>query len=315
MPLEINDSSREEKIMRLSISAIILTYNEEANIEDCIKSIYGWVDEIFIVDSYSTDKTLEIAKKYTDKIYQHAFENYAQQRNWAQDNLPINKEWVFHLDADERVSPGLRCELQKIFSSCIDVNGFIFPRTVIFRGKWLKHGWLYPVYHLRIFRKNKGRCEKRLYDQHYIVEGKVLMLESNLLCIVEPDLNLWREKHKRWANLEAQEILLNKNKFEDIRFVGTSIVRRRWLKEKVYYRLPLFIRPFIFFLWRYIIKLGFLDGKEGMIFHFWQGLWYRLLVDTKIYAIKKKAGVTKRPVEEIVKDLYSIEVEKWKKQT
>jgi glycosyltransferase involved in cell wall biosynthesis len=274
--------------MRLPISVIILTYNEEQNIKDCLLSIYSWTDEIFVVDSGSIDKTLEIAKEFTDKIYQHTFENFSQQRNWAQDNLPIKNEWVLHVDADERISPELIFELGKIFSSDINADGFMVPRRTIFRGRWIRHGGHYPVYHLRIFRKNKGRSEQRLYDQHYVVAGKVLRINADIINVINVDLASWKERHRKWANLEAQEVLFNKGRIMNIRFIGSPIERRNWLRCKVYYRMPLFVRSFVYFLYRYIIKLGFLDGRKGLVFHFWQGLWYRLLVDIKIVELRNK---------------------------
>lgn len=274
--------------MKLPISVIILTLNEAENIRDCLLSVSDWADEVFVVDSGSTDKTLEITKEFTDKIYQHNFDNFAQQRNWAQENLPIKNEWLFHLDADERVSPELIIELKKIFSLDINVDGFMVSRRTVFRGRWIRHGGHYPVYHLRIFRKNKGRSEQRLYDQNYIVTGEVLGIGGDIINVINPDLDLWKDRHKKWANLEAREILFNKDRIMNIRLRGNPIEMRNWLRYKIYYRMPLFVRPFIYFLYRYIIKLGFLDGGQGLIFHFWQGLWYRLLVDIKIVELRKK---------------------------
>jgi len=271
---------------KLAISVIILTYNEEKNIAECLKSVCGWVDEIFIVDSYSTDRTLELADDFTDKIYQHPFKNFAQQRNWSQENLPIRNEWLFHLDADERVSPELASELKKIFPSRIDADGFMVARKTIFKGRWIRYGGHYPVYHLRIFKKDKGRSEERLYDQNYIVKGKVKKIEGDIINIINPDLKIWKTRHRQWAYLEAQEILFNKDRIMNIKFAGNPIESRNWLRYKIYYRLPLFIRPFIYFFYRYILRLGFLDGKQGLVFHFWQGLCYRLLVDIKIYELK-----------------------------
>lgn len=272
---------------KLPISVIIITYNEEKNIEECLKSACGWIDEIFIVDSYSTDRTLEIARGYTDKIYQHPFKNFAQQRNWAQENLPIKNEWIFHLDADERASPELVLELGRIFSSRIDVDGFMLSRKTIFQGRWIRFGGHYPVYHLRIFKKQRGRSEERLYDQNYIVNGKVIKIKGDIVNIIDPDIKLWKMKHRQWAVLEAKEILFNKNRIMNIRFRGNPIERRNWLRYKIYYKLPLFVRPFIYFFYRYILRLGFLDGRQGLAFHFWQGFWYRLLVDIKILELTK----------------------------
>lgn len=285
--------------MKLPISVIILTYNEEENIEECLKSIYGWVDEIFIVDSFSTDKTLALARKYTDKVYEHAFANFAQQRNWSQDNLPIRNEWIFHLDADERVSTELACELYRLFSLPISLDGFMVTRKTVFRGRWIRHGGHYPVYHLRIFKKSKGKSEERLYDQNYIVEGKVGLIKGDIINVINPDLKAWRDRHYRWAYWEAREIALNNNRKMNIKFMGNPIEMKNWLRYKVYYNMPVFIRVFIYFFYRYILRFGFLDGRQGLVFHFWQGFWYRFLVDAKIYEIYIKAGKDKENIKKI----------------
>lgn len=271
--------------MKLPISVIILTYNEEKNIGGCLESIYSWVDEIFIVDSGSEDRTLEIAKKYTDKVFYHPFGNYAKQRNWAQENLPIKNEWVFHLDADERVTQELILELKKIFSSEINIDGLMMSRKTIFRDEWIRHGGHYPIYHVRIFKRDKGRCEEKLYDQHFIVKGKVASTKGDIINIINPDLRRWRSQHEKWSFMEAQEILVNRNRMMNAKFEGNPIERRNWARYKIYYKLPLFIRPFIYFFYRFVLKLGFLDGIQGIIFHFWQGFWYRFLVDLKIYEL------------------------------
>jgi glycosyltransferase involved in cell wall biosynthesis len=281
---------------KLPISIIIITYNEEKNLEECLKSVSGWADEIFIVDSGSTDRTLEIAKKYTERIYQHPFINFAQQRNWSQENLPIRNEWVFHLDADERVGSELISQLQRIFSSDTDADGFMIARRTIFRDRWIKHGGHYPVYHLRIFKKDKGRSEERLYDQNYIVNGRIIKIKGDIINVINPDLDLWKNRHRQWADLEAREVLFNKDRVINVGLTGNPIGRRNWLRYRVYYRLPLFIRSFFYFLYRYILRLGFLDGKAGLIFHFWQGFWYRLLVDLKIreLAVRKRRSEVKK---------------------
>lgn len=281
---------------KLPISVIILTYNEEKNIEHCLKSVYEWVDEIFIVDSFSNDETLNIAKRYTDKIYQHPFENWSSQRNWAQENLPVKNDWVFHLDADERATPELFKELEKFFSSPDDsIDGFMISRRTIFMGRWIKHGGHYPAYHTRIFRKGSGRCEDRLYDQQFYVKGKVKILNADIIDTITTDIDTWISRHIKWSTQEALEIMkrLNCSDFSGKEYVikgnikGNPVEQRRWWKE-MYYRFPPFIRPLIYFIYRYIFRLGFLDGKEGLVFHFIQGFWYRFLVDVKIYEMRKK---------------------------
>jgi glycosyltransferase involved in cell wall biosynthesis len=272
---------------RLPISVLILTYNEQLNLGDCLESVCAWADEVFIIDSGSTDTTLEIAKKYTDKIYRHPFKNFADQRNWSQGNLPIKNEWVFHLDADERVSPELALELQRMFSAPIEADGVMITRQTIFRNKWIRYGGHYPAYHLRIFKKSKGRSEERLYDQNYIVNGRSIKIKGDIINIINPDIELWKQRHRQWAFLEAQEVLFNKDRIMNIRLGGNPIERKNWLRYKLYYKLPLFLRPFIYFFYRYVIRLGFLDGKQGLVFHFLHGFWYRLIVDIEIFNARR----------------------------
>ncbi len=296
--------------MPLDITAIVLTYNEEKNIEECLKSIHGWVKDIFIVDSYSTDKTLEIAKKYTDKIYQHPFENHARQFNWALANLPISTEWVMRLDADERVSTELKEELIKgKLDFPKEIGGLYVKRKVFFMEKWIKHGGYYPIWLLRIWRNGKGKCEERWMDEHIkLTEGECLFLKNDIIDENNKGLHWWINKHNSYATRETIDFLNLKYKFLEFDTVngklsGTQEERKRWIKEKIYARLPLFVRPFLYFLYRYLIRLGFLDGKAGLIWHFLQGFWYRFLVDAKIYEIEKRARKENRSIKEIVNEL------------
>ncbi len=260
--------------MKNPISAIILTYNEELNIEACLKSIFGWADEIFIVDCYSTDKTLEIAKKYGVKIFQHPFENQAIQFNWALDNLDIKNEWIIRLDSDEYLTDELKHEITETLKNTPDgVNGYYMKRRVYFMGKWIKHGGYYPTWILRLFKNGKGRSELRKVDEHIVLsEGKEGRLENDFIDDNKKDLTWWIGKHNNYASREAADFLAGN--------FGVS-------KKKNYYRLPMFFRAFSYFIYRYFIRLGFLDGKKGLIFHFLQGFWYRFLVDAKIYEAKK----------------------------
>ncbi|WP_372368481.1 glycosyltransferase family 2 protein [Candidatus Uabimicrobium sp. HlEnr_7] len=274
---------------RLPISAIILTYNEEKNIKDCIESVIEWVEDIFVVDSYSTDNTLSIAKHYTENIVQNPFDNYSQQRNWAFHNLPISTEWIINLDADHRATPELRKNMVHFFAKGIanDIQGFLVSRRTIFMGKWIKHGGHYPVYHAIIFRRHKGKCEERLYDQHFIIEGKTLKVSGDMIDIITDSLHKFIERHNKWATLEAKEQLSAINtKQIAAKITGNPIEKRRFLR-KFYGKFPLFLRPLFYFLYRYFVRLGFLDGKPGLIFHFLQGFWYRFLIDAKIYEIKQ----------------------------
>jgi glycosyltransferase involved in cell wall biosynthesis len=220
-------------MIKLPISVIILTYNEEKNIEECLKSVYGWVEEIFIVDSYSTDKTLEIARKYTDKIYLHPFENYSKQRNWTLKNLPIKTEWILNLDSDHRVTFELSNELKDIFSKHISnkINGFMISRRTIFMGKWIKYGGHYPVYHNVLFRKGKGFCENRLYEQHFVVDGTSLKLKGDIIDIISDSLDKFCFRHLKWATAEAVEQLIGSGGEIKADVLGNPIQRRRSLRN------------------------------------------------------------------------------------
>lgn len=292
--------------MTLPLSVIVLTYNEEDNILDCLCSVADWVGEIYVVDSGSTDHTVELARRYTDKIVEHPFENYARQRNWAQISLPLAYKWVLHLDADERISPELAQSLRAFFASkeSEQVDGLLVTRRTIFMGRAIMHGGHYPTYHLRVFQHHKGHCEDRLYDQHFLVNGETREISGDLIDTITTDLSIWLARHARWATLEAQEYLTANTAMQDqrvaARLAGNPIERRRWLRTS-YGRAPLFMRAFGYFFYRYFLRLGFLDGIEGLIFHFLQGCWYRFYIDAKIYEmLKMTSSNSEQPAEDTV---------------
>ena len=304
--------------MKLNISVIILTYNEEINIKDCLQSIYGWVEDIFIVDSYSADKTLEIAEKYTNQIYQRPFKNHAEQLNWALRNLKIETEWILRLDADEIVNEKLRNELtEKLCKFPNDISGLYTKRRVYFLDKWIKHGGYYPIWLLRIWRKDKAYCEERWMDEHIkVTEGNTAFLKNDIIDYNKKNLHWWISKHNDYATREAVDILNlkhnmlnNKMTLVNAKFFGTQEQKKRWMKEKIYANIPLFVRPFIYFIYRYFLKFGFLDGREGLIWHFLQGFWYRFLVDAKIYEIKKVSKKEKQSIKAAIEKIYNIRLE------
>ncbi|KHJ36970.1 putative glycosyl transferase [Pedobacter glucosidilyticus] len=275
------------------ISIIILTYNEEKNIEACLQSISSLQCPIFIVDSGSQDKTLAIAQKYNVQIFHHPFENYGAQRNWALQNLPITNPWVLNMDADHRMSNELKTELQQIFQEDVSptVKGFLISRKTIFMGKWIKYGGHYPTYHAILFRKDSGSCENKLYDQHFVVEGYCAKLKGDMIDILTDSLQSFTLRHNKWSDLEAHDQFFGPQNHEEKKLVqadiqGNALEKRRYIKS-IYEKFPLFVRPFIYFFIRYFLKLGFLDGKRGLIFHFLQGFWFRFLIDAKIYELKQ----------------------------
>lgn len=276
------------------LSIIILTFNEEKNIKECLESIKSLEADIYIVDSGSTDRTIEIAKQYTSQIYTHPFDNYAAQRNWSFENLPISTEWILNMDADHRLTPELVMELEDKLSNPMDddIKGLVASRKTIFMGKWIRYGGHYPTYHAIIFRKGYGSCEDRLYDQHFKVDGQVEKLKGDIVDSITESLTTFITRHNKWSDLEALEqyngSLKNNNGLIEGSLTGNPIQKRRYLKN-LYDAFPLFVRPVIYFIVRYFFRLGFLDGTRGLIFHFLQCFWFRFLIDAKIYE-KRKHG-------------------------
>ena len=294
------------------ISVIILTYNEEIHIERAMKSVLPFAKEVFVVDSFSTDKTVEIAKSFGAKVLQNKFINYATQFNWALDNADIKTEWVMRLDADEFVTEDLQKEInEKSPKLNKTITGIYIKRRVYFMGRWIKYGGYYPTWLLRIWRKGKGYCEQRWMDEHIkITEGRVVFFKNDIIDWNLKPITWWIDKHNGYATREAIDILnlkYNFLKYDEIRpeLFGTQEQRKRWLKI-IYSRIPLFIRPFLYFIYRYFIRFGFLDGKEGLIWHFLQGFWYRFLVDAKIYEIEKRAREENVPIEKIIEEFLKI---------
>ncbi|KAI9130461.1 glycosyltransferase family 2 protein [Acaryochloris sp. CCMEE 5410] len=270
------------------LSIIILTKDEAANLPICLSSLQPLGADIYIVDSGSTDETIDIARQYGCKVYKHAFENYAKQLNWALTNLPIQTSWVMRLDADERVTPELSSELQqKLSNTPQEISGYQVKRRVFFMGRWIKHGGYYPTWLLRIWRTGSGTCEQRWMDEHMVLsQGKIANLKNDIIDENQKGLTFWTNKHNHYADREIQDmlgVLLDSDDPLIHNQQRSQAQQRRWVKNNLYSRSPLFLRAFIYFLLRYTVGLGFLDGMEGLVFHFLQGFWYRFLVDAKLY--------------------------------
>lgn len=276
------------------VSVIILTHNEASRLPDCLRSLRGLEAELFVVDSGSTDATRRIAREAGCRVFDHPFENYASQRNWALRQLPIDTKWVLCLDADERLTPELVDEINGILRDARQTHqGYLLRKRTYFMGRWIKHGGQYPSYHLRLFLHGHGRCEDRLYDQHFLVDGNVGRLENDYLDVLSSDLSRWTERHNRWATLEAREVLAERSAAESTavvqpRILGSPIERKRFLRVRIYQAVPLFARAFLFWIYGYVFRLGFLDGVPGLIFHTLQRFWFRFLVDAKIYELRRK---------------------------
>jgi len=272
--------------MRMAdLTAIILTKNESINIVDCINSIKGLAERIVVVDSGSTDNTVELAKELGADVYTHPFEFYAAQFNWALDNTNITTKWVLRLDADERFTPKL-CEEAKIMMerhANDDVNGFTLEAWFFFMGKCLKHGGS-KKRKLMIFKNGIGRIEDRKRDAHTILsKGTSIALKEKFLHYDFKDLSDYIGKYNLYATREMQDyIAYLQGASPDIN-TDRKIQKTRKMKFGLYYKMPKFIRAWMWFVYNYYFRLGFLDGKEGYIYYFLECYWYRYLVDAKIY--------------------------------
>jgi len=298
--------------MSTTISAIILTYNEEQHIERCINSLLSTVDEILVVDSFSQDKTVEIAENLDAKVYQNPFINQAEQFNWALSNCSLKSDWILRIDADEFLDNHKKINLKEYLSDLSsNVNGLLIRRKIIFMGQALLHGGWYPKWNLRIFKRGLGQCENRWMDEHIVLlEGVSQEIQLDFVDENLNNLSWWTDKHNRYATREMVDLLDVQYKIfrqDTVRpkFFGTSEQRRRWMKRR-YVNLPLSIRPMIYFIYRYFFRLGFMDGKSGLIWHVLQGFWYRFLVDTKIFELKKRFKNNPKALIKYLKTTYQI---------
>lgn len=276
------------------LTVIILTKNEELNLEKCILSLRNCVKRIVIIDSYSDDGTISLAKSLGADVYEHPFENHAAQFNWALDNVNLETEWVMKVDADEELSSELVCEInQKLDVLQNYVTGVILRRRVYFMGRWLKHGGKYPELLLRIFRVGHGKSEMKLMDEHLIVsDGKVVTFNNDFIDRNNKSLEWWINKHNWYSNKEVLDQQMKLDKLNENESVGETAQSaqariKRFLKRHGYYSLPKFFRAHMYFLYRYYLRLGFLDGTEGRIYTFLQAYWYRYLIDAKMYECDK----------------------------
>ncbi|MBX2977525.1 MAG: glycosyltransferase family 2 protein, partial [Ignavibacteriaceae bacterium] len=258
--------------MKTNISFIVLTFNEEKHIERCIKSLKKVSDNIFIVDSFSKDNTVEIVNDLGVNLYQNKWVNYSEQFNWAMNNCRINSEWVMRIDADEYLSDELCNELINTLPNLFPpINGLTLNYRHYFWGRWIKHGTRYPLTLLRIWRRGYGIIEKKWMDERIILtEGEIYMLKNDFIHDDLNNLSYFTEKHNSYATREAIDLLNKKYKFLDENPAHTIENKSKrhfnlWVKDTLYAK-PFFvwIRSFIYFFYRYICRLGFLDGKEGL---------------------------------------------------
>lgn len=295
------------------LTVIILTYNEQIHIRRAILSALEVAREVIIVDSYSTDDTLSIARGLDARVLQNPFINYAHQFQWAMEHGHITTAWTMRLDADEYLTNELIEEIQhKLPLLDQQISGIVLKRRVYFMGKWIRHGGYYPTALLRIWRTGHALIEQRWMDEHMVLlKGMSESFDQDFIDENNNTLSWWTSKHNEYATREAIDILnaryhfLNMDAAPDYLVNTKQAKRKRWQKNKLYLRLPLFFRCFLYFQYRYWIQLGFLDGKRGLVWHFLQGFWYRFLVDAKIMQIEWWAAHEQKSVRSIIIEKYN----------
>jgi glycosyltransferase involved in cell wall biosynthesis len=273
-----------------SIAVVILAFNESIHLPRALHHVAVFAREIFVIDSYSTDDTVRLAQAGGAQVLQHPFQNYARQFEWALENAPVTSDWVMRLDADEIIEADLAAEIvAKLPSLPADVSGVNLNRKTIFQGKFIRWGGRYPLTLLRIWRRGKAKIEDRWMDEHmYVTEGRTVTFVGGFADHNLYDLTFFTSKHNGYASREALDVLNQRlHLFEpQLALTGEATAKqarvKRFLKESVYNRLPFEISAALFFLYRYVLQLGFLDGRWGLIYHVLQGFWYRFLVGAKL---------------------------------
>jgi len=284
--------------MRAPLTVLFTTRNEEVNIERSLQSVHGWADQVFVIDSESDDRTVEIARRYAE-VHNLPYEHgriIPWIFQWGLDHLPLRNEWILILEADQAVTPALRAEITQLLARPdLRKDGFYIRRRQIFRGKPLRFGGYGHKFILKLFRHGKGELDPVEQDTRVYVRGPVGKLRAPLEedNRKEDAILFYLQKHLRYADAFAREELERRRRHLPWkltpRLLGTPDERVLWLKTR-YNRLPLFVRPFLYFFYRYFILLGILDGKRGFVFHFLQAFWFRLVVDIRLEELLREGG-------------------------
>lgn len=289
------------------ITVIILTYNEEQHLERALKSVTSFASEVLVVDSHSTDRTIEIARSHGAEVLLRKFDNQARQFNWALDTADIRSNWIMRLDADEIIETDLALAIsEKLPGLPADVVGINLKRKHIFLDRWIRHGGRYPLLMLRLWRRGHGRVEDRWMDEHVVITGgRTITFDGGFADHNLNDISYFTDKHNKYATREAIEVLNQRhglfNEASALTTQGASAQAaiKRFVKERFYNAIPFPISSLGYFLYRYFLQLGFLDGVPGLIYHLLQGFWYRFLVGAKVYEFEQALGACSTTQERI----------------
>lgn len=295
------------------ICVFILTYNEEVHLERAIKSIEGIADEIVVIDSFSNDRTESIAHENNAFFIKNKWPgSHSKQLNWALKNHITDAYWSMRLDADEVISNSLAKEINNLKNKKPVCDGFYLKRGHIFMDKKIRYGGSFPVSILRIWKTGKGICEDKYMDEHIKLpkNSKTLSLKHYFWDHNIKGINEWVHKHNNYAEMECLEQLMRKYKYKPQSRIKEDIVDIKFLK-KFYEFLPISIRAFTYFIYRYIFRLGFLDGYRGFLWHFLQAFWYRMLVDIKVLEIENSQKKTNKPMKSVIEEKFNISLSKF----
>lgn len=283
------------------ITAVILTFNEVLHIRRCIERVRPVASRIVVVDSFSTDGTVEIARELGAEIIQNIFVNHALQFQWGIDQARIEDGWILRIDADEYFEQAALSEIaERLATLSAAVGAVEFRRKLYFNGKWIRWGGYYNNVLTRLWRVGAARIEQRWMDEHVVVEQgeTVRFARGDLVDDNLKDITWWTEKHVGYSvrqmiefvNLEHPELLGSVDQGR----LSEAAKRKRFLRNGIYNRMPLYLRALLYYLVRYFLRLGFLDGRTGFVFHAMHGYWYFLLMDAQIdqaRRIIKEGGV------------------------
>jgi len=275
--------------MKDLLSIYIPTLDEEINLPQCLANVGKLGATIFVVDSNSSDRTVEIAKAAGCQVVTGNWRTFSEKLNWAISELPIQTPWTLRIDADEWITDELIAELKaRLPYTPNEVGAYSIKRRVYFLKRWIRHGDMYPLWVVRLWRSGKAKCEVRELDEHMEITGTIVKMEHDIVDEGQSGLTYWIKKHNNYADSEVREILRKQEQSNKQNTLTTQSARKRWLKNNFYYRMPIFVRPILYWIYRYFIKLGFLDGIPGLIYHTLHGFWYRFLVDAKLYEAEKR---------------------------
>lgn len=273
--------------MNQYLSVCVPTYNEELNLPQCLASLKKLGARIFVIDSNSTDRTVEIARAEGCEIVQGEWRTFSDKMNWAINELPIATPWTMRIDADEWITDELIAEIKKVLPrSDSSVGAYSVNRRVYFLKRWIRHGGMYPLWSVRVWRTGAAEFEVRELDEHMKVAGEIRNFDHDIVDETQRGLSHWTQKHNTYTDHEVREITRIQGTGDLATTLTAQAARRRWMKANLYYRLPKFARAILFWFYRYFVRFGFLDGLPGLIYHTLHGFWFRFLIDAKLLEIE-----------------------------